>query len=37
LVHDNGPKLTSRAMFEWSYKTGVKLRFIHPSKPTQNA
>jgi putative transposase len=37
LVHDNGPKLTSRAMFEWSYKTGVKLRFIHPSKSTQNA
>ncbi len=37
LVHDNGPELTSRAMFEWSHKTGVKLRFIQPGKPTQNA
>jgi putative transposase len=37
LVHDNGPELTSRAMFEWSHKTGVKLRFIPPGKPRQNA
>ncbi len=37
LVHDNGPELTSLAMFEWSHETGVKLRFIQPGKPIQNA
>ena len=37
LVHDNGPELTSRAMFEWSQRTGVKQRFIEPGKPIQNA
>lgn len=37
LVHDNGPELTSRAMFEWSQRTGVRLRFIQPGKPTRNA
>ena len=34
---DNGPELTSRAMFEWSQRTGVALRFIEPGKPVQNA
>ena len=37
LVMDNGPELTSRAMFEWSRRTGVGLHFIEPGKPTQNA
>ncbi len=37
LVLDNGPELTSRAMFEWSRRTGVKLHFIDPGKPVQNA
>lgn len=37
IVLDNGPELTSKAMFFWSQKTGVKLCFIQPGKPTQNA
>jgi len=34
---DNGTEYTSKAMFFWSQKTGVKLGFIQPGKPTQNA
>ena len=34
---DNGPEGTSRAMFGWSERTGVRLRFIEPGKPIQNA
>ncbi len=37
LVLDNGPELTSKAMFFWAHKTKVKLCFIQPGKPTQNA
>lgn len=37
IVLDNGPELTSKAMFLWSKKTGVKLNFIQPGKPVQNA
>ena len=37
IVLDNGPEGTSRAMFEWSERTGVRLRFIEPGKPVQNA
>lgn len=37
IVLDNGPEGTSKAMFEWSERTGVRLRFIEPGKPVQNA
>lgn len=37
IVLDNGPEGTSKAMFDWSEKTGVRLRFIAPGKPLQNA
>ena len=32
-----GPELTCKAMFFWAKKRGVKLHFIQPGKPTQNA
>jgi len=34
---DNGTEFTSKAMFFWSKETDVKLGFIQPGKPTQNA
>ena len=37
IVCDNGTEYTSKAMFFWSKETGVKLSFIQPGKPTQNA
>lgn len=37
LVMDNGPELTSRAMFEWAQGRGVGLYFIEPGRPVQNA
>lgn len=37
IVMDNGPELTSKAMFLWSQRTRVTLHFIQPGKPTQNA
>jgi putative transposase len=37
IVCDNGPEFTCKAMFFWSKRTGVKLHFIQPGKPTQNA
>jgi putative transposase len=36
IVLDNGPEGTSRG-FGWSERTGVRLRFIEPGKPVQNA
>lgn len=37
LVMDNGPEMTSRALDQWAYERGVRLRFIAPGKPVQNA
>lgn len=37
IVLDNGPELTSKAMFLWAQARGVQLRFIQPGKPVQNA
>jgi putative transposase len=37
IVCDNGTEYTSKAMFFWSEETNVKLHFIQPGKPTQNA
>ncbi len=37
IVVDNGPEFTSRSLDQWAYKNGVKLAFIEPGKPQQNA
>lgn len=37
IVCDNGPEFTSKTMFFWAKEQGVKLGFIQPGKPTQNA
>jgi putative transposase len=34
---DNGPKFRGRVMDEWAYRSGVRLQFIEPGKPIQNA
>lgn len=37
VICDNGTEFTSKAMFFWIKEAGVKLGFIQPDKPTQNA
>lgn len=37
IVVDNGPEFTSAAMHRWARRNGVRLHFIDPGKPTQNA
>lgn len=34
---DHGTEFTSKALDEWCYRRGVKLDFIRPGKPTENA
>ncbi len=37
IVVDNGPEFAGRTLDEWAYRRGVKLHFIAPGKPVQNA
>ena len=37
IVLDNGPELTGKALDRWAYARGVRLRFIDPGRPVQNA
>jgi putative transposase len=37
IVVDNGPEFRSRALAAWSAERGVRLEFIQPGKPVQNA
>ena len=37
IVCDNGPELTSKALFFCARERNVTLAFIQPGKPTQNA
>lgn len=34
---DNGPEFAGNALDAWAYRQGVKIDFIQPGKPTQNA
>jgi putative transposase len=37
LVCDNGSEFTGRAFDAWPYRRGIKLLFIRPGKPVENA
>lgn len=37
IISDNGPEFTGRAVDQWAYRQGVRLHFITPGKPMQNA
>lgn len=37
ILSDNGPEFTGRAMDAWAHERGIKLQFIDPGKPMQNA
>ena len=37
IVVDNGPELTSKAFDEWASRNGVKICYIRPGKPIENA
>ncbi len=34
---DNGPEFAGRVMAEWAYRKGIRLNFIRPGKPVENA
>jgi putative transposase len=37
IVLDNGPEFQSRALDAWAHRCGVRLQFIRPGKPVENA
>jgi putative transposase len=37
IILDNGPELSGKAVDQWAYERRVRLRFIEPGKPIQNA
>jgi putative transposase len=37
IVVDNGPEFAGRTLDRWAYQRGVRLHFIDPGKPVQNA
>jgi putative transposase len=37
IIIDNGPEFISKALDAWSYQRGIKLTFIRPGKPVENA
>ncbi len=37
ITMDNGPEFASKALDEWAYRHGVRLNFIRPGKPIENA
>jgi putative transposase len=34
---DNGPEFAGQVLDEWAYRQGIRLRFIRPGKPVENA
>jgi putative transposase len=37
IIIDNGPEFIGKALDAWAYQRGVKLAFITPGKPVENA
>jgi putative transposase len=37
IIIDNGPEFISKALDAWAYQRGVRLTFIRPGKPVENA
>ncbi len=37
MVLDNGPEMIGKALDEWAWRNGVRLNFIEPGQPVQNA
>ncbi len=36
-ILDNGPEFTGRTFLAWAQRRGVRLQFIRPGKPVENA